>query len=141
VNYYAILGVQQNATQAEIKTAYIALSKALHPDINPHGEELMKAVNLAYETLRCPTKRRKYDMGQKVKEFVPPATNAVKPDGSIDILAAAKGFVKNPQIYDATAPILERLLDQHGINPHGATVQQFAEAMGWLKPVRRRKRA
>ena len=46
-----ILGVNDNTAPDEIKRAYRAACKKYHPDINPAGLELMKLVNLAYQTL------------------------------------------------------------------------------------------
>lgn len=62
-DYYATLGVEPSAGEAEIKTAYRRLARKYHPDVSqePGAEERFKAVNEAYEALRDPNKRAAYD--------------------------------------------------------------------------------
>ena len=62
-DYYAVLGVEPSAGDAEIKTAYRRLARKYHPDVSkePGAEDQFKAVNEAYEALRDPQKRAAYD--------------------------------------------------------------------------------
>jgi len=77
-DYYKILGVDRDATTEEIQKAYRKLARKYHPDANkdPAATEKFKEINEAYEVLRDPKKRKKYDaLGsgwQHGQEFTPP---------------------------------------------------------------------
>lgn len=60
-NYYEILGVSRTASYTQIKAAFYTLSKKYHPDINPKTANLFRNMNDAYQTLKDPVKRKKYD--------------------------------------------------------------------------------
>lgn len=60
---YEILGVPRDATEQQIRAAYIAGAKRLHPDVVGAAEsgEQMRQLNLAYEILKDATMRAQYD--------------------------------------------------------------------------------
>ena len=63
-DYYEVLGVSKNASDAEIKSAYKKMAIKYHPDRNPgdkEAEEKFKEAAEAYDVLRDPQKRQRYD--------------------------------------------------------------------------------
>lgn len=62
-DYYDILGVKPDASEADIKASYRKLARQYHPDRNKEAgaEEKFKAINEANEVLRDQEKRRAYD--------------------------------------------------------------------------------
>jgi curved DNA-binding protein len=77
-NYYDVLGLDREATTAEIKRAYRKLARRYHPDVSDedNAEERFKEINEAYEALKDPERRRAYDQlgttWRAGEEFTPP---------------------------------------------------------------------
>ena len=132
-DFYAILGIERSATQAQVQAAYRELAKGLHPDVNPHAAGMMALVNEAYETLGDAKKRAAYDRSAKVKTMAPVSTIP----GTIDLTKLAQAFIP-ANIYDAAGPALERLIRERGVTPEAASVEQSLESFGVLKPKRKK---
>ena len=63
-DYYAVLGVAQNASAKDITKSYRKLARQFHPDANPNNasaEERFKEISAAYDVLGDEDRRREYD--------------------------------------------------------------------------------
>ncbi len=88
-DYYKILGVERDAKEADIKTAYRRLARKYHPDVSKesNAEQKFKEVGEAYEVLKDPQKRQAYDqLGANWKS----GQNFNPPPGWQDIFSGAE---------------------------------------------------
>ena len=87
VDYYAVLGVEANASASTIKAAFKKLALKYHPDVykGEDAQERMRVLLLAYQTLSDPQARRAYDaqrsehllgVSSPARHFSPPVSSA-----------------------------------------------------------------
>jgi curved DNA-binding protein CbpA len=137
-DYYAIMGLPRYATHTQVRAKFRFLAKELHPDKPTGNERAFQELQEAYAVLGTPAKRKAYDLQSKVREFAPKAESG----GAFDLLGILGAFTagKVPQGFvDAVSPVLERKLGEHGIDARAATAEDVMEAIGWLKPKRRKR--
>ena len=101
-DYYKILGVDRDATEAQLKKAYRKAALKWHPDRHTsstdeqkkQAEAMFKDVNEAYEVLQDATKRRRYDSGVDIEDLdneSPFGGGGMGGMGGVDIFSAFMG--------------------------------------------------
>jgi curved DNA-binding protein CbpA len=91
IDYYAVLGVDREATIEQIEEAYFALARKLHPDIAGGGHEASERfmiINEAFQTLSDPELRQRYDSGDSGGE----ASAGVKSGEAVEAERAQRGM-------------------------------------------------
>lgn len=68
-DYYNILEISKNSSEAEIKRQYYTLAKKYHPDSNKGFEAKFKEINEAYTVLSDPKIKRQYDSARLMSGF------------------------------------------------------------------------
>ena len=93
-DFYAILGVSKDASEADIKKVYRKLARENHPDANPgdaKAEQRFKEISEAYSVLSDPTQRSEYDQIRAMAQGGPRFTAGGGPGGFEDIFGGMFG--------------------------------------------------
>lgn len=93
-DYYAILGVEKDASAKDIQKAFQQKARKLHPDINkaPDAEERFKEVSEAYAVLSDEQKRARYDAMRSGNPFAAGAPGSGAPAGGYADFGGFGGF-------------------------------------------------
>jgi len=93
-DYYEVLGVPRDASQEDIQSAYRRLARQYHPDVNkePEAEDRFKEVSEAYEVLRDPEKRARYDSVGQGRQAGDPFSAGGREAGFRDVRTDFGGF-------------------------------------------------
>jgi curved DNA-binding protein len=102
-DYYQVMGVARDATDAQIKQAYRKLARKYHPDVSKEkdAEARFKEVGEAYEVLKSPEKRAAYD--QLGKDYRPGQDFRPPPnwDSGFEFSGAGPGDASYSDFFDA----------------------------------------
>jgi len=71
-NYYEILGIDEEATQEEIRARWAELTKLYHPDVlqSPEADDRIKEINEAYQVLKDYSTRLEYDLERALRRLI-----------------------------------------------------------------------
>ena len=113
-DYYQILGVPENCSEADIKKAFRKLAFKCHPDKNPgnekQAEEKFKEINEAYGVLGDNDKRRQYDFARK-GQFAGAGYNTANQGFQYSQQDIFNGIFANPAMFDE----MNRMFAQAGL--------------------------
>lgn len=116
---YEALGLTKSATEAEIKKAYRRIAKTDHPDLNPDpaAAERFKAASAAYDLLKDPEQRRRFDAGEidaQGQERPQRRTYRQHAEAAGNPYAQGYGFDRDPDLSDVFSDLFGRRGAQGG---------------------------
>jgi len=123
-DHYHVLQVDPAANLLVIQAAYRTLARIFHPDVFGDEDE-MKKINAAWEVLRDPARRARYDSERADRRAAPSAPLAAPAPTATSVWAGRYG----DPFPDAPAPVAEGACQPRGM-PFGPIVT-FGRYSGW----------
>ncbi len=122
VTLYSVLAIKQSASENDIKTAWRKQVKRFHPDINSDDDAAAMTIkiNHAYEILRNPVRRRKYDAGLRLAAGIQGKPNPLRCDGFV--LPVRCGLIMCNGEYKVGRFVVSEILQWHDIVENGRTL-------------------
>ncbi|XP_005053042.1 PREDICTED: dnaJ homolog subfamily B member 8 [Ficedula albicollis] len=122
VDYYKVLGLQEDASQDDIKKSYHKLALKWHPDKNPknkeEAEKRFKEIVEAYEILSNPQKRSLYDKSVEESRFRREGAAA-----GYDFFCSHHGFPHQEEVFGGTFPFTCIFLNPFDVRINGENRQ------------------
>lgn len=119
---YSVLGVKRDAPADEIKAAWRSKAKSIHPDQNrddPNASQRFAEVGQAYDVLKDPKKRDRYDQARKV---------AAQKHREQTIMQQREAAREAAERAKAAEKLMEELAKAEARKPQGATSGKPADA-------------
>jgi DnaJ-class molecular chaperone len=118
-DYYAMLGLHQRCTLAQVRSAYRALAKQLHPDVNhaaASASARMQALNAAYEVLSDVERRQAYDVAREAAaaskiKVASKAAHPITQEVHLRVEELLRGTALEVRVKDPVAPGETELLE------------------------------
>lgn len=135
MNFYVILGLDRNASTADIKRAYRRLARRYHPGINPGdrgAEAMFQRVSEAYETLVDPGRRRQYDAAGQAPAGDPQAKPFMFAEFDFSVARQGADASTFTELFaDVLHPVprSDEWRPEPGADLHAALTLSFADAM------------
>jgi hypothetical protein len=124
-DFYALLDVAPDADEATIRFAYRRLARLYHPDVAGTGSlERMQQLNVAYQTLSDPERRRIYDLSRPITPSRPrpsPATVEPQPRPHAPPMSPMGSAPHGPSVVESAGPLRRvALLETPDLTPMAA---------------------
>jgi DnaJ-class molecular chaperone len=133
---YTVLGVSRSADQNEIKTAWRMMAKKLHPDQNrsdPNAQSRFTEVGRAYDLLKDPDKRRRYDEMLNRSSFAGGAPSPSSSSGNSGFGGSSSRAGKEPTFMEKRAERARQEAEAKARAEAEARMREEAEAKARLK--------
>jgi Ca-activated chloride channel family protein len=143
LDYYAILGIDKDADERDIKQAYRLLARRHHPDVSSdeRSAERFREVQEAYEFLLDPTQRKAYDRWRKQQGLehalpfilrVTPSQKTLLSMGEPQVLYVLVELMASDEVENRRLPLNLCLVVDRSTSMKGARLHQVKEAARYI---------